>query len=41
MKLNEAKQILKENGYLLKENTNELTKQEKYALLYLLLKEQV
>lgn len=40
MKLNEAKQILTENGYLLKENSNELTKQEKYALLYLLLKEQ-
>ena len=40
MNLNEAKQVLKENGYLLKENTNELTKQEKYALLYLLLKEQ-
>lgn len=40
MDLTEAKQVLKENGYLLKENTNELTKQEKYALLYLLLKEQ-
>ena len=40
MYLNEAKQILTENGYLLKENSNELTKQEKYALLYLLLKEQ-
>ena len=40
MNLNEAKQVLTENGYLLKENTNELTKQEKYALLYLLLKEQ-
>lgn len=40
MKLDEAKKILNKNGYLLKENTNELTKQEKYALLYLLLKEQ-
>lgn len=40
MELNEAKQVLTDNGYLLKENANELTKQEKYALLYLLLKEQ-
>lgn len=40
MDLKEAKQVLTNNGYLLKENTNELTKQEKYALLYLLLKEQ-
>lgn len=40
MDLTEAKQVLTDNGYLLKENANELTKQEKYALLYLLLKEQ-
>ena len=36
MKLNEAKQVLKENGYLLKENTNELTKQEKAELIFTL-----
>ena len=32
--------ILTEHGYLLKENSNELTKQEKYALLYLLMKKE-
>lgn len=28
MNLKEAKQVLTDNGYLLKENANELTKQE-------------
>lgn len=36
MNLTEAKQVLTDNGYLLKENANELTKQEKYALYYMI-----
>lgn len=39
MKLNEAIKTLNEAGYLT-ESTNGLTKQEKFALLYLLMKEE-